>query len=142
MPTLTRWAARAGLIYLMLGMLAGMLYWANARWSIWPPLSALNPIYIHLLVVGWLTQFIFAVIYWMFPIVSKANPRGDSRLAWGSLILLNLGLILRLIFEPWRTLTPNMANMLGLVASAVIQVLAGYGFVLACWPRIREKPGF
>jgi len=29
--------------------------------------NGLFPVYIHLLVFGWLTQLIFGVIYWMFP---------------------------------------------------------------------------
>src|SRR5512141_2820877 len=105
MPRLTRWAVRAALIYLVLGFVAGVLYWVNAQWEIWPPLAALNPVYIHLLVVGWLTQLVYGVIYWMFPIIRKDNMRGDSRPAWAVFVLLNAGLILRVICEPWHTLT-------------------------------------
>ena len=141
MPRLTRWAVRAALVYLVVGLVAGALYWANGQWSFWPLLDALNPIYIHLLVVGWATQLIFGVIYWMFPIISKSNMRGDTRLAWAVFVLLNVGLILRAIFEPWRTLEVNDLNGLGLVLSALLQVIAGYLFVIVCWPRVREKAG-
>jgi uncharacterized protein DUF2871 len=141
MPPLTRYAARAAMVYLILGLITGALYWANTMWSLWPPLAALNPIYIHLLVVGWLTQLIFAVIYWMFPIISKSNMRGDPRLANAAFILLNLGLLLRVIFEPWRTLDTTPINGYGLLASALIQTLAGYLIVVVCWPRIRERAG-
>jgi hypothetical protein len=141
MPTLSRWAARAALVYLLLGVVAGALYWAQTRWPIWPPLAALNPIYIHLLVVGWLTQFIFAVIYWMFPIISKTNLRGDPHLAVAILVLLNAGLILRAICEPWRAISPTPANSIGLLASAILQVIAAYLMVWVCWPRIRERGG-
>lgn len=141
MPTLSRWAAKAALIYLIAGMVTGALYWANTAWSIWAPLGALNPIYIHLLVVGWLTQLIFAVLYWMFPIISKENLRGDVRLAWAVFVLLNTGLILRAIGEPWRGLAPNGLNGILLVVSSILQVLAAYLFVVVSWPRIREKAG-
>jgi hypothetical protein len=141
MPTVTRWAGRAALIYLLAGVIAGALYWAEVRWSIWPPLAALNPVYIHLLVVGWLTQFIFAVMYWMFPVISKASMRGDPHLAWAIFVLLNLGLILRAICEPWRALLPTPANAVGLLISAILQVIAGYLIVWLCWPRIRERGG-
>jgi hypothetical protein len=63
MPPLTRWLVRAALVYLLLGLLTGAVYWANVQWSLWPPLAALSPIYVHMLVVGWLTQLIFGVIY-------------------------------------------------------------------------------
>lgn len=141
MPTVSRWAARAALIYLVAGVLAGALYWAHAQWSLWPPLAALNPIYIHLLVVGWATQLIFAVIYWMFPIISKENMRGDPRLAWAAFILLNGGLLLRAVFEPWRALESLALNGAGLVASALLQVLAACLLAAICWPRIRERAG-
>jgi hypothetical protein len=141
MPTLTRWAGRAGLIYLVLGVVTGALYWTNTTWPIWPPLAALNPIYIHLLVVGWLTQFIFAVMYWMFPNISRTNLRGNPRLGWAIFVLLNLGLILRAICEPWRALSPTPVNAIGLLLSAVLQVMAGCLIVWVCWPRIRERAG-
>ncbi len=141
MPPLTRWTIRTALAYLVAGLIAGALYWANTQWSWWPPLAALNPIYIHMLVVGWLTQLVFGVIYWMFPIISKANMRGDPRLAWSVFILLNAGLLLRVICEPWRTMDVNELNSIGLVLSAVLQVVAGYLFVLVCWPRVRERAG-
>jgi hypothetical protein len=132
---------RAALIYLVAGLVAGALYWANSQWAIWPPLAALDPIYIHLLVVGWLTQLIYGVIYWMFPIIGKNNLRGDPRLAWGVFVFLNAGLILRAICEPWRALAPTELNGLGLVLSALLQGIAGYLFVIVCWPRVREKAG-
>src|SRR6185369_8011790 len=97
MPLLTRWAIRAAMIYLVAGLAAGTLYFANTVWNFWPPLGALSPVYIHLLVVGWLTQLIYGVMYWMFPIISKENMRGNPRLAWTALALLNIGLILRAI---------------------------------------------
>ncbi len=141
MPTLTRWAIKTALVYLVVGLLTGALYWANVQWALWPLLSALSPTYLHLLVVGWLTQLIFGVMYWMFPILHKHNLRGDPRLAWGAYILLNAGLILRVLCEPWRSIDANSLNGLGLVISALLQVLAGYLIVLVCWARVRERPG-
>jgi hypothetical protein len=122
-------------------MLAGALYWANLTWSWWPPLSALNPVYIHVLVVGWATQLILGVIYWMFPIISRSQLRGDPRPAWAALIVLNLGLLLRVVAEPWRAIEPNDLNQAGLIASALLQPLAAVLMVWVCWPRVRERPG-
>lgn len=141
MPLLTRWTVRAAMLYLVVGTLAGALYWLNSVWPFWPPLTALNPVYIHLLVVGWLTQLIYGVIYWMFPIISKSNLRGDPRLAWAGWIALNLGLLLRAVSEPWRAISANDLNQWGLLLSALFQVVAGALIVVVCWPRVREKPG-
>jgi hypothetical protein len=141
MPPLTRWTIRIAMIYLLTGMVAGALYWINVQWAIWKPLAYLSPTYLHMLVVGWLTQLVFGVIYWMFPIISKDNMRGDPRLAWAVVVLLNAGLFLRVIFEPLRTASPDDLNGAALVVSAILQVIAGYLFIVVCWPRVREKAG-
>jgi hypothetical protein len=141
MPTLTRWAIKIAMLYLIAGLAGGALYWANVQWNFVPMLAAINPTYLHMLVIGWLTQLIFGVIYWMFPIISKENMRGNPKPAWGVLILLNSGLILRIICEPWRALNANDLNGIGLVLSAILQVCAAYLFIVVCWPRIRERAG-
>ncbi len=129
------------MIYLLAGMVAGALYWANVQWAFAPILAALNPTYLHLLVVGWLTELIFGVVYWMFPIISKVNMRGDPRLAWAVFLSLNAGVLLRVVCEPWRAISPNSANGIGLVLSALLQVVGAYLFILVCWPRVRERAG-
>lgn len=141
MPTLTRWIIRTSLLYLLAGMITGMLYWANVMWSLWRPLAALNPVYIHLLVVGWLTQLIYGVMYWMFPIINRDNMRGDPRLAWAAYIVLNAGLILRAVFEPLRVTDANEFNGAMLVLSSLLQAAAAWLMVIVIWRRVREKPG-
>jgi hypothetical protein len=141
MPILTRWTIRIALVYLVLGLFAGVLYWANTQWPFWDALAALSPTYLHMLVIGWVTQLIYGVMYWMFPIIRKDNMRGDVRLAWSMVVLLNVGLLLRVICEPWRALEANSVNGGCLFISAVLQTVAAYLFVLVCWPRVREKAG-
>jgi hypothetical protein len=141
MPRVTRWAIKLAMLYLLAGLLTGTLYWINVQWAVAPILSTLSPTYLHMLVVGWLTQLIFGVIYWMFPIISKDNMRGNPQLAWGVLILLNGGLLLRVICEPWRSVNANDVNGGGLVISAIMQVCAAYLFIVVCWPRVRERAG-
>lgn len=141
MPLLTRWTIKLALVYLVVGLLAGTAYFANAQWAIWRPLYYLNPVYIHLLVVGWITQLIFGVIYWMFPIISRSNMRGDPRFAWAAFIVLNIGLLIRAICEPWRVASPNTINGWGLVVSSVLQVVGAYLLVYVCWGRVRERAG-
>lgn len=102
-----------------------------------PVLRVLWPTYVHLLVVGWLTQLIFGVAYWMFPRYSAERPRGSERLGWGTFVLLNAGLLLRVIAEPWHALAGHGAALL--VSSALLQLLAGWMFVANTWPRIRER---
>lgn len=146
MPLISRIAIRSALAYLVLGALGALVYWINA---IWVPLpdwanytSALSPTYVHLIVVGWLTQFIFGVMYWMFPIINKVQPRGDTRLAWLAFGCLNLGLLLRIVAEPWRSIQPTVLNSWLMAASTFLQWVASLIFGALTWPRVRERGGF
>ncbi len=141
MPLLTRWSIRAAMLHLLAGMVLGMLYHTNTVWHYWDTLRAFNPVYVHLIVIGWLTQLIFAVAYWMFPIISKQNMRGNPFLAWAAFILLNVGLLARALFEPWRALSPDELNALGLALGAVLQAIGAVLLVVVLWPRVRERAG-
>jgi hypothetical protein len=135
MPPLTRWFLRIALLYLILALFLGILL-ALPDGS---PLSGLFAIYIHTLVFGWLTQLIFGVALWMFPKHSASRPRGYEWLGWATLILLNLGLVLRIIFEPLQTIGPSPVSGWMLVFSAILQWLSGVAFVFNTWARVREK---
>ena len=100
MPTLARWYIKAALVYFVLALLAGVIVQARTVIDLPSRLAALRPVYIHLLTVGWITQLIIGVGYWMFPKFSRENPRGSERLAWATFVLLNVGLALRVISEP------------------------------------------
>ena len=131
MPSLSRAFIRAGLFWLLLGCLVGVLLGAE------PGLAPIRVAWIHMLVVGWLTQLIFGVAYWMFPRHSAQTPRGDERLGWMSFGLLNAGLLCRVVGEPWQASQGDAAWLLAL--SALLQLGAALGFVINTWPRIRER---
>ena len=135
MPRVSRWLIRAAMLYLVAGLVVGVVIQGpfTART---PFLYRLWPTYIHLLIVGWLSQLVFGVAYWMFPRYSAEQPRGSERLGWATFALLNLGLLVRAIVEPWHTLGGR--GML-LIGSAVSQLLAGSIFVVNTWPRVRER---
>ncbi len=139
MPPLTRWFIKSALAYFVAALLAGVLFAARSVVSLPPIVGALGPVYFHLLMVGWVTQLIFGMAYWMFPKFTKDQPRGDDRLGWAAYVLLNVGLSLRVIAEP--LLTVRSTSILGwaLAASAVLQWLAGMGFVINTWSRVKEK---
>lgn len=137
MPTLTRWYVKTSLIYLVVALLVGALLASGPAAALLPP--GLAPVYLHLLVVGWLTQLIFGVVLWMFPKFSREKPRGNQRLAWATYILLNLGLLLRALGEPLNAAQPDTVWGWLLVSSALLQWLAGLGFVANTWARVREK---
>ena len=125
MPPLTRWYIKLSLVYFVAALAASV--WQAAGGPLW-----LTPIYIHLLVVGWITGMIFGVAYWMFPKFSKEQPRGADGLAVATFALFQAGLLLRIVAEPLQ------AGGL-LVLSAVSQWLAGVGFIANTWPRVKER---
>ena len=134
MPTLARWYIKTALAWLIAGLAAGVaIHLPITRL----PSAALQPVYIHFLVLGWLTQLIFGVAYWMFPKVSLERPRGHESLAVAAYVLLNVGLAARGIGEPMLTLAPG-PDARGLVlASAVLPWLGVMAFIANAWPRVR-----
>lgn len=139
MPTLTRWHLKAALLYFVAALLLGVLLAARAIVDLPGAVSGLGPVYFHLLMVGWVTQLIFGVGLWMFPKYSAAQPRGDERLGWFTFGALNLGLLMRAVGEPWMAAGPGGVAGWLLAASAVLQLAAGWAFVVNTWPRIRVK---
>ncbi|RIK22749.1 MAG: hypothetical protein DCC51_04550 [Anaerolineae bacterium] len=102
-------------------------------------IAYLSPVFFHLIMVGWVTQMIFGVIFWMFPIVTRARPRGNEKLGWAVYILLNVGLLLRVLSEPLNAINPQDVWGWGLVLSALFQWLAAVFFVYNSWPRVKER---
>jgi hypothetical protein len=138
MPLQTRLFIRAALAYLIAALALGVLLVLPPTANL-PLVRGLSPSYFHLFMVGWVTQMIFGVIFWMFPIISRARPRGNEALVWAAFVLLNGGLLLRVISEPLVAAgSPPWAGWL-LVVSAAAQWLAAVCFVIAAWPRVKEK---
>jgi hypothetical protein len=140
MYTQARYFIRTALANLLAAFLVGGLVLVNQGLALDGHISALLPVFYHLLMVGWATQLICGVALWMFPPLSREQPRGDERLGWCTYVMLNAGLLLRAIFEPLHTWLG--AAWLGwpLVLSALLQVLAIWVFVAAIWPRVKGRP--
>jgi len=136
-PTLTRWYLRAAMIHLGGALVLGVLVQLPALVASHPVIAVLFPTLLHLLVVGWITQVIFGVAYWMFPRYSAQRPRGSERLGWITFGSRRAGARVRVVGEPRHAL--GEATAVVLVASALLQLLAGWPFVLNTWPRIRER---
>jgi heme/copper-type cytochrome/quinol oxidase subunit 1 len=139
MPTLSRWFIKTGLIYFIIGLAVGCVLLAQPvfHWS--SGLQVLRPVYLHFLFIGWVTQIIMGVGYWMFPKYSKEKPRGSEKLGWIVFSLLNLGLFLRAIGEPMMILSPRPEFGWMLAAASLCLLLAGWGFIFNTWGRIKER---
>ncbi len=139
MPPLARWFVRTALVYFVAALVVGVGLMLRLVIDLPPAVGALQPVYFHLLMVGWVSQLIFGVVYWMFPKYSAERPRGNERLGWATYGLLNIGLALRAAGEPLVALQPGPAAGGLLAASAILQLLAGWAFVANTWPRVKER---
>jgi hypothetical protein len=139
MPPLTRYFIKLSLIYLVVALLVGMAVEARAPLGLPSELNTLRPVYFHLFMVGWVTQLIFGVIYWMFPKASPERTRGSEAANWATFGLLNVGLILRVVAEPLGAMRPEAIWGWLLALSALLQWLAGLLFVLNAWARVKVR---
>ncbi len=139
MNPISRWYVKTALIYFIAALAVGLLL-ATQSFVEWPPLvGALTPEYFHLFMLGWVAQLIFGIVFWLFPTLSKERPRGSERLAWTTYALLNSGLLIRVVSEPLNALSPGSWWGWLLVLSALLQWLAGMGFILNTWGRVKGK---
>jgi hypothetical protein len=139
MPPLTRLFIKTAFAYLVIALLAALFLTASPFVKLPPVIAMLNPVYYHLFLVGWITQLIIGVAYWMFPRFTPSQPRGFAQLAWVTYLFLNLGLILRVVAEPANAVQPGPVWGWLLAVAAWCQGLGGLALVLNTWPRIKEK---
>jgi hypothetical protein len=140
MPRLTRFFIKTAMIYLAAALLLGAVLAARSVWTLPTWMGGFGPIYFHAFLVGWVTQLIFGVVFWLFPVQDKVRPRGSESLGWATYILLNVGLALRVIAEPIQVARPHPFWGWLLVLSALLQWLAGIGFVINSWRRVQPSP--
>ena len=127
------------MLYFVAALFVGAALAAQNVVELPPLVSALTPVYFHLFMLGWVAQLIFGVVYWLFPTYTKEKPRGSERLAKATYALLNVGLLLRVAAEPLNSLYPQTLWGWALAVSAVLQWLAGMGFVANSWGRVKGK---
>jgi hypothetical protein len=131
-PTLTRYAVRAALIYLMLGFTFGGLLLSNKGVPYEPALWRLRPAHIEFLFTGWMVQLALGIAHWIIPRF-RGGDFGRTQLAWLALLLLNSGVLL-VGFGPLLGLG-GWAPAAGRIAEAAAAV--AYGAYI--WPRIRPR---
>lgn len=141
MPLLTRVFIRIALFNLFIGFGLWIGYQANQSNLIDGTWYALRPVTIHLITVGWLTQLIFAVIYWMFPIINRETPYGVSWISWLGFMSLNFGLLARAVFEIGLSQGFPSDSGWGLVGAAILQWSGITALVLTSWRRVRPRGG-
>lgn len=134
MPLLTRWCLRAALLNLVAALALGVLLALPG--GDWPARAvALRPVFYHLLMVGWATQMIYGVGWWMFPRRSPTEPQTPP-LAWVAFVSLNAGLLLRAWSEPAVQRSPSGVAAGALIAASALQLLSVAAFAATAWRRV------
>lgn len=134
MPRIARTFIKTGLIYFLCSLLLALGFEFESL-----SFPGMLPLFWHLLMVGWITQIIFGVSMWMFPGRTREEGFIAQKWAWLTYVLINLGLVLRVIAEPFVSYSSlNIWNVL-IVISAISQVAAAVTFIIELWPRIQSK---
>ncbi len=136
MPRLTRFFVKSALVFLVLALSCGGLLHLDFAFA---EVAALRPVFYHLFLVGFVTQLIFGISYWMFPPLSRESARGREWIGWCSYAALNTGLALRVCGEPLSVFQPGLAARLLLVSSAVLQLAAVLLYTTLIWNRVKAK---
>lgn len=139
MPTLTRYWIKAGFVNFAAALLLAVLIQLSSILSLPDYFPAMSPVYYHLFLVGWITQIIMGVSFWMFPPLNKDRPRGIEILGWFSFACINIGLIFRVVGEPVVYLDPSSVWRWLLVISALLQWTGGMFYIVHIWPRVKGK---
>lgn len=139
MPIITRTFIKTALAYFVLALAVGLLLALRPLVNLPRWMAGLTPVYFHLFMVGWVTELIIGVAYWMFPKFSQESPRGWDGLAWAVYGLLNVGLLTRMVAEPAQSVITGAWPGWLLVVSALAQWLAALLFVANTWPRVKVK---
>ncbi len=139
MPFITRLFIKTSFIYLMAALLLGLALAARSLWQLPNIIAAFGPVYFHLFMLGWVTQLIFGVVYWMLPKYTMRQPHGNEALWQTTFWLLNAGLLLRVAAEPAQSVSLQAFWGWGLALSAVLQWLAVMIFVFNSWIRVKGR---
>lgn len=102
--------------------------------AVWPHLAgALAPTHGHLGTVGFLLSMVMGVAYWMLP-----RPGGikQTRLEAVTFVLLQTGMVARVVGEPWWRLSGDSLPHVLFSASGALTFVAILTFALAMSRRV------
>lgn len=137
MPRLTRWLIRTALLYFVAALVLGVAQVSPAlrMQSSW--LANAWPGYVHLFMLGWLSQLIVGVAFWLFPRRGAADNR--IWLGWTGYALVNAGLLIRVALEPAEIARPTPQLGWLLAVAALAQLAGAAAWVGLLWPRVRPR---
>ncbi len=144
MPYLSKLLIRFSLVYLVLGGLFGVFVASGKVFELFQPfLAAFLPLHITFMIFGWFMNFIFGVMFWIFPRLQGGVSRGNVKLYSLSFLTLNLGILLFAFSHLLHFFVgvDSISHRLTFFSS-VLLMLGVFIFVFAVLPRVRppSKP--
>lgn len=133
MPRLSVWTLRLALIYFATGFTLGAILLANKGLGFDPAIWNLLPVHVDFLLLGWTLQLVFGVAFWILPRFSRAPRRGNEKLAWSAIILLNAGIWIDAVGPLLFHI--SYLNLLG----HGLLILAAISFAMHAWPRVKPS---
>lgn len=122
------WFLRSALVWLVLTGALGVYV------SFRPGHSALlAPTHAHLGMVGFFLSMVMGVAFWMLPRPGGLRQPRAERL---TLLLLQSGMLLRVVGEPWWRFTGAELPMVLFRVSGALVLLAMLSFATAAWRRV------
>lgn len=102
-----------------------------------------SDVHAHMGFVGWLVNLVMGIALWFLPVNRQKFPENRGRYPQGMaraiFAMLNIGLVLRVIFEPLADRGgPVQMYSAMLVASALFQLAAVILFATIAWARVRQ----
>jgi hypothetical protein len=143
MPYVSRLFVKTGIVYLLVTFLAGGVMLCLE--ALGRPVPAVFGIeHAHAGFIGWLVNTVIGIGYWLLPLNRRRFPQTQGRypqgLAVTSFYMLNVGLVVRLVTEPWFSFHPAAIGSGLLVASSVLQVLGIASIAWVAWQRVFPPP--
>jgi hypothetical protein len=138
MDPLTRLMGKTSLVYLLIGfLLGGTLLIGEAAGATWG--NTWGVVHAHILFVGWFVQFAIGIAYWLLPRhKTPQRPYGyNVRLGYTAYILINTGMVLRILGEPlyFSGALQGAIITLSLSVSGILQAAAGVIWAYQLWDR-------
>lgn len=130
MPVQSVWMIRMSLVYFLSVITIGGFLLSSKGFlgdiSIWTLLE----VHIELALFGWLIQFVLGTAYWILPRYLEGAKRGNEKLAWLMIVLLNSGLWIYILTHLQVLPTP------GIVTGRILELAAIALFIYLHWHRI------
>jgi cbb3-type cytochrome oxidase subunit 1 len=142
MDPLTKLMGRTALLYLASGFVLGaVLMIGEAQGASW--YGAWTVTHAHILFVGWFVQFAVGIAFWLLPRrKTPKQPFGyNERLGYLAYGLVNIGIILRIIFEPLfrlGKLDEGLATV-SMATSGILMASAGLIWASQLWGRFYRR---